>query len=162
MIMGYGDFPLFRMNSLQIKWWIAGGDFRRQFANVVSKTWRTGVVMLNPSLFAVGTVDPRGRCNDIPPPWEQFEMWQVCNKPSVRYMECACRNYFDPEVQGPWHLREKMRGLDRHHPFCQFDKAAKRTFTVSEQSATARVAEKKAPQARPDEWMRTQVEQGGG
>src|SRR4029077_17723967 len=58
--MSYEDFPLFRLNSLQVKYWIAGADFRRLITRLVSKTWRTGVVILNPALYAIGTVNPHG------------------------------------------------------------------------------------------------------
>lgn len=156
--MNLSDFPLFRLNSLQVKYWIAGGDFKRQIANLVSKTYKTGTVMLNPQLFAIGTVDPRGNAADLNPPFKRFEMWQVCNKPSVKYMQCACRNYFDPEVQGPWHLRDKERGRDQHHPHCQFDRTAKVVWTKNHDSAFHRISEKKTPQARPDEWVRTRTE----
>ncbi len=110
--MSYEDFPLFRLNSLQVKYWIAGADFRRLITRLVSKTWRTGVVILNPALYAIGTVNPHGDSQDLPPPWQQFQMWQICNKPSVRYSQCACREYWDPEVQGPWKLRDKQRMAD--------------------------------------------------
>jgi hypothetical protein len=73
-------------------------------------------------------------------------------------MECACRNYFDPEVQGPWYLRDKERGLDMHHPHCQFDMTAKRVWVDSYKSATHRVSEHRAPQERPDEWVRRRQE----
>lgn len=155
--MDYTGFPLFRLNSLQIWFWAAGDkkDLRRQLASTIAKTWNTGVVVLSPTLYAIATIDPRGNVTDLAPPFQQFEMWQVCNKPSIRYMECACRNYWDPEVQGPWHLREKMRGLDMHHPHCQFDRTAATVWSTNKKSADARVAEHRAPQARPDEWVKT-------
>lgn len=159
----YAGFPLFRLNSLQILFWTAGRDFhgtnmRRALASVISKTYRTGVVVLSPTLYAIGTVDPMGRITELPPPFQQFEMWQVANKPSVRYDQCACRNYWDPEVQGPWRLREKERGLDIHHPFCQFDRTAMPVWTTSYQSGHQRAAADLNPQKRPDEWVRTRQE----
>lgn len=151
-------FPLFRLNSLQVKYWIAGGDFRALICRTVSKTYRTGVVILNPQLYAIGTVNPHGDAQDLPPPWQQFQMWQICNKPSVLYNECACREYWDPEVQGPWRLRDKERKMDRHHPFCQFDRVAMPTWSQSYRTGTERHRQRVNPQARPDEWLRTSNE----
>lgn len=156
--MSFEGFPLFRLNSLQILFWLKGGDFRRQITRLVSRTQRTGAVILSPTLRAIATVDPYGNFQELPPPHQKFEMWQICNKPSVKYMECACRNYYDPEVQGPWHLRDKERGMEMHHPHCQFDRTAKPVWTTNYQSATNRVAEKLAPQKRPDEWVKTRQE----
>lgn len=153
--MNLEGFPLFRLNSLQVKYWIAGGDFRRLIAKMVSRTYRTGVVILNPHLYAIGTVNPHGDTQDLPPPFKQFEMWQICNIPSVRYNECACRNYWDPEVQGPWKLRDKERNNEQHHPHCQFDRVAKPVWKQNYREATERVKVHQAPQVRPDEWVRT-------
>lgn len=153
-------FPLFRLNSLQILFWTAGNNFhgtnmRAALASTISKTYRTGVVVLSPTLYAIATVDPRGRITELQPPFQQFEMWQVCNKPSVRYDQCACRNYWDPEVQGPWRMREKERGMDIHHPHCQFDRTAKKVWTTNYRTGHERAAADLNPQARPDEWVRT-------
>lgn len=158
----FTGFPLFRLNSRQILFWTAGAiggvNLKRELASVIAKTWRTGVVVLSPTLYAIGTVDPRGNTSDLEPPFQQFEMWQVCNKPSVRYDECACRNYWDPEVQGPWRLREKERGMDLHHPHCQFDRTAKQVWTTNYRTGTERQAAHLNPQARPDEWVRTRTQ----
>ena len=156
----YSGFPLFRLNSLQILFWTAGSNFhgsnlRREIASMISKTYRTGVVVLAPTLYAIATVDPMGRVEELPPPFQQFQMWQVCNKPSVRYDECACRNYWDPEVQGPWRLRDKERGLDIHHPHCQFDRTAAPVWTENYRTGTERHAAHLDPQTRPDEWVKT-------
>lgn len=151
----FDGYPLFRMNTATVKCWLIGGVLRRQLANTVAKTWKTGVVMLSPTLYAIGTVDPRGNPSSLSPPFKKFEMWQVCNKPSVRYSECACRHYYDPEVQGPWHLRDKERGADIHHPHCQFSRTAAAGWTQDYKSAVARKRAGMSAQARPDEWVRT-------
>lgn len=156
-------FPLFRLNSLQVLFWTAGSNFhgtnmRAALASTISKTYRTGVVVLSPTLYAIATVDPRGRVEELPEPFQQFAMWQVCNKPSVRYDECACRNYWDPEVQGPWRLRDKERGLDIHHPHCQFDRTAVPVWTTNYRTGMERSAAHLNPQTRPDEWIRTRQE----
>jgi len=154
----FTGFPLFRLNSLQILFWLKGGDRQRLMASMISKTWKSGAVILSPTLYAIATVDPWGNVHALKEPFQKFEMWQVCNKPSVKYDECACRNYYDPEVQGPWHLRDKQRGMDVHHPFCQFERLAAPVWKKSYDSATTRVAEKLTPQTRPDEWIRTREE----
>lgn len=154
----FTGFPLVRLNSLQALFWLKGGDRQKQMANIYSKTWKGGLVILSPTLYAIATVGPWGNINDLPPPHRQFEMWQVANKPSVKYMECACRNYYDPEVQGPWHLRDKQRGMDVHHPFCQFERTAMPVWVQSKVSAEERAAAHLNPQTRPDEWIRRREE----
>lgn len=156
--MSYQGFPLFRLNSLQVRYWLAGGDFRWLIARTVSKTYRTGVVILSPTLHAIGTVDPRGNTQDLPPPHKTFQMWEICNKPSIVYNECACRNFWDPEAMGPWHLRDKERKMDRHHPFCQFDRVAMPTWQQSYRTGHELLGKHQNPQARPDEWIRTSNE----
>ena len=156
--LDYDGFPMFRMNSAMVKYWIAGGILRRRLADTVAKTWRTGVVMLNPTLYAVGLVDPRGIASDLAPPFRQFEMWQVCNAPSVKYGECVCRHFYDPEVQGPWSQREKERGMDIHHPHCQFERTAVAGWKHGMKSAVNRRNQGLRAQTRPDEWVRTRRE----
>lgn len=151
----YEGFPLFRMNSDMIKYWLLGGQLRRGLANTIAKTWKTGVVILNPNLYAIGTVTPNGVCTDLTPPFHKFEMWQICNKPSVRYNECACRGYYDPEVGGCWGERDKERGMDIHHPHCQFERTSQKGFNRAYKSGHARSAAGLNPQERPDEWIRT-------
>jgi hypothetical protein len=158
--MNIEGFPLFRLNSLQILFWAAGNvlhgqNLRRELASMISKTYRSGCVVLSPTLYAIAVVRPNGEAIDLPPPFKEFEMWQVANKPSVRYDQCACRNYWDPEVQGPWRLRDKERGLDIHHPFCQFDRTAAPVWTQSYVTGTQRAKAHLDPQARPDEWVKT-------
>lgn len=154
----YDGFPLFRMNSDTVKYWLIGGALRRELANTIAKTWRTGVVVLSPTLYAIGIVRPDGSTEDLRPPFRSYHMWQIANKPSAKYGECACRNYYDPEVGGPWSMRERERGLDIHHPHCQFERTATAGWTQAYRSATARQDQGLNPQARPDEWVRTRQE----
>lgn len=154
----YEGFPMFRMNSSMVKYWIARGILRRKLADTIAKTWNTGVVVLNPTLYAIGLVDPRGVASDLAPPFRQYEMWQVCNKPSVRYDQCVCRHFYDPEVQGPWRLRDKERLADVHHPHCQFERTAVRGWKHGLQSAVTRKKQGLSSQTRPDEWVRTRQE----
>ena len=107
-------YPLFRCNRALFLYWTAGGVLQRNLANTISKTWKTGVVVLTPRLYAVGTVDPRGNPNPLEPPYRQFEMWQVCNAPSVIYKECACRLYYDPESGGQWGDRDDRRAREQY------------------------------------------------
>lgn len=152
MIDGY---PLFRCNRALFLYWTAGGILRRNLANTISKTWKTGAVVLTPALYAVGTVDPRGNANDLPPPYRQFQMWQICNAPSIVYKECACRMFYDPESGGEWGDRDDVRSREQHHPHCQFERRAKEGWKRDYISAVQRRSEGLAPQARPDEWIKT-------
>jgi hypothetical protein len=149
-------YPLFRCNRALFAYWSAGGVLRRELCNTISKTWKTGVVILTPALYAVGTVDPRGNPGQLSPPYQRFEMWQICNAPSAKYKECACRMFFDPESQGPWGARDDARARDRHHPHCQFTMRALVGWKKDYQNAMARLLDDKSPQARPDEWLRTE------
>lgn len=151
----YDGFPMFRLNSDMVKYWLIGGPLRRRLADTISKTYKTGVVVLNPALYAIGLVDPAGRCTDLSPPFRQYEMWQICNMPSVRYSECACRNFYDPEVGGAWGDRDEARGRDQHHPHCQFVRVAMDGWKRDRRAAVGRMKEGLGPQARPDEWVRT-------
>lgn len=151
----YDGYPLFRCNRAMFAYWAAGGVLRRNLCNTIAKTWKTGVVILTPALYAVGTVDPIGRGEDLPGPYRQFEMWQICNAPSARYKECACRRFYDPESGGPWGARDDSRGREQHHPHCQFERRALPAWKQDYRSAWARKRQGLSPQARPDEWIRT-------
>jgi hypothetical protein len=152
MLDGY---PLFRCNRALFLYWTAKGVLRRNLANTIAKTWKTGAVILTPALYAVGTVDPRGNPNDLPPPYRQFKMWQICNAPSVIYKECACRLFYDPESGGEWGERDDRRAKETHHPHCQFDRKAESGWKQDYVSAHQRLRSGLNPQARPDEWIRT-------
>lgn len=158
---GLGEFPLFRMHSAQTKLWLISPIFQRQLGSTISKTYRTGVVMLAANLDAIATVDPRGNVTALRPPHRKFEMWQICNMPSIRYSECACRNYWDTEAGAPWGSRDTERGRDVHHPFCQFVRVAKATFNEAGFRSFEHLKELGRPEARPDEWqrLRTELEQ---
>ena len=156
MLDGY---PLFRCNRALFAYWCAKGVLRRQLANTISKTWRTGAVVLTPRLYAVGMVDPRGNAHDLPPPYRQYQMWEICNKPSAKYKECACRRFYDPESGGAWGARDKERTQDLHHPHCQFERRATQAWKQNYLSAVRRLSEGLAPQARPDEWNRARNDQ---
>lgn len=151
-------YPLFRCNRAIFAHWTAGGILQRNLCNVISKTWRTGAVILTPRLYAVGWVDPRGNGHPMNPPYRQYQMWEICNKPSAKYAECACRMYYDPESGGAWGLRDRERSRDLHHPHCQFERRAIQGWKQDYLSAVRRVSEGRAPQARPDEWNRTRSE----
>lgn len=151
---GFDGFPLFRMNSAQTKLWLIVPSYKRQLADIVAKTYNTGVVMLSATLYAIATVNPRGGIIDLPPPHKQFHMWQVINRPSVAYNECACRKFWDPESGDEWGKRDKERMADIHHPFCQFKRTADAVFQEAGFSACERVHVGQSAQARPDEWVK--------
>lgn len=151
--MALNDYPLFRMNTAFTKLWLISPVGKREMANMMAKTYKTGVVVLSHQLHAIAVVDPRGVPRDLAPPFQQFEMWQIANKPSIRHDECACRNFYDPAAGGPWKDRSEVRGKDLHHPFCQFDRTAMRVYKDSQKSAVHRGKEGKSYQIRPDEWV---------
>lgn len=148
-------YPLFRCNRALFAYWTAKGVLRRNLCNTIAKTWKTGVVILTPALYAVGTVDPRGNGHELPPPYRQFQMWEICNAPNPIYKECACRHYYDPESGGAWGLRDDKRAKEQHHPHCQFERRAVAGWKQDYQNAWARKRAGLNPQARPDEWIRT-------
>lgn len=153
--MSLDGYPLFRCNRALFLYWTAGGVLQRNLANTIAKTWKCGVVVLTPRLYAVGTVDPRGNPSPLEPPYRQYKMWQICNAPSVVYKECACRTYYDPESGGAWGDRDDRRARDQHHPHCQFERRAEDGWQKDYVSAVRRKSAGLAPQARPDEWIRT-------
>lgn len=152
--MSFDGYPLHRLNSGHIRGWLTITVVRREMASFLGKTYKTGVVVLSPTLRAFALVSPTGAITELPPPHKKFEFWQIANKPSARYQECACRNFWDPASGGPWGARDKERVADIHHPHCQGRQVASLAWNRAYESATARQAEKRSPQERPDEWDR--------
>lgn len=131
---------------------------RQQMLEVwLERYGRQGVGLCTHTLRLIAYIRPDGTLHELKPPFQQFQMWQMANAPKVHStagQTCACANYYDPEVQGPW----KERGLppNHHHPFCQFSKTAVAVYQDAWVSAAHRVANKLTPQERPDEWVRRQ------
>jgi hypothetical protein len=120
-----------------------------------------GCVVLDPALKAFAKVAPNGQVTELVPPLKRFLFHQIDNKPSARYGECACRNYHDPESGEPWGNRDKERGLDIHHPFCQGREGSIQAYSQSYERGMDRLGRGLNPQARPDEWLRTIAEVTG-
>lgn len=156
----HDGYPLHRLNTGQMYAWLFSPIIQKQMTSWLGKHYRTGVVILSPGLKAFAKVAPTGQVTAIPKPWHRFEFWQIDNKPSFLYGECACRNYIDPETGGKWGDRDKERGLDIHHPFCQCRQTAQVVFDRSKEAADARVKDGRAPQARLDEWAKAAEELG--
>jgi len=151
----FDGYPLHRLNSAHMLAWLMFPVVRRQMASWMGKHYKTGTVVLSPTLLAIATVAPNGIITELRPPHRKFEFWQCDNKPSAIYGECACRKYWDPESQDEWGKRDKERGRDIHHPFCQGRQTSGATWQQAYDSATSRVEDgKKTAQARPDEWIR--------
>lgn len=159
--MSYDGYPLHRLNTGHMRAWLCIPVLRREMASFLSKTYRTGCVVLSPSLRAVALVDPRGNITELPPPHRAYQFWQLANKPSLRSGECACRNFWDPETGGPWGERDRERSRDIHHPHCQAREVSTAAWTLAYRSAVARASEGRAPQARPDEWTQQAKELEG-
>lgn len=158
MIDGY---PLHRLNSGHIRAWLLLPVLKREMASFLAKTYRTGVVVLSPTLHAFALVAPNGVITELPPPHRKFAFHQLANKPSLRAGECACRNFWDPESQGPWGARDYEKARDIHHPHCQAREVSSKAWEIAHASATARVEQKQTPQVRPDEWIRQAKELEG-
>lgn len=144
------DFPIHRLNTAQTKAWVSFENSRALIASNLAKKYpKTGVGLLSATLYLFVLIDPRGKYRLLKAPLVQYEMFQVANAP-YHWEECACRNYYDPEVLGPWRLRGEKAG---HHPFCQFNKTAVPVYSKCFDSATRRVEQGQEPQTRPDEWF---------
>lgn len=155
------DLPLHRLNTGYIRAWLFIPGMKREMASWLGKTYRTGCVLLAPTLRAFAIVSPTGVVTELPPPHKRYEMWQIANAPSALAGECACRNFFDVETQGPWGARPREKSAGIHSPFCQFRRVSTLTFERAEKEATARVAEGRAPEPRPDAWNRAAEELEG-
>lgn len=152
--MSYDDLPLHRLNTGHMRAWLVLPYVKREMVSFLAKTYRGGCAVVAPTLRVIATVSPRGHLTELPPPHRRVEFSALANKPSIRAGECACRGFWDPESQGPWGARpEALR--DIHHPHCQCRAVSVQSWQRAFDSATARVAEGRAPQARPDEWSRT-------
>jgi hypothetical protein len=132
-----------------------------QTANWLAKNYKTGVVVLSPELRAFALVSPNARITSLKWPFKKYLFHQIANKPSAIYRECACRNFYDPESGGAWGDRDKERMADMHHPHCQGREVAIAAWDLNYRTAVARVAENRAPQTRPDEWIKTAKELEG-
>lgn len=144
-------FPLHRLNSAQTKAWLLYPNTRPFTADTLAKKYGgSGVGLLSATLRLFVLVQPTGRYIEVPRPWKKYEMWQVANSPNP-VSECACRNYIDPEVEGPWSARDGKFG---HHPLCQFRDTAGDVFELGMKSAVHRVEQGLTPQVRPDEWLK--------
>jgi hypothetical protein len=145
-------FPLHRLNTPQVKMWLASESWRREHAARLAEKYRGGVGVLSPTMYLFVVVDPRGVITERQPPYHRFEMHQIDNQPEPE--RCPCGDYFDPEARGPWRLRPEFeRG--EHHPLCQFDPFSKRTFYRAAVMANDRLDRgEENPQERPDEWLK--------
>lgn len=149
-------FPIHRLNTPQMKMWLASESWKREQAARLAERYRGGVGLLSPTMFLFATVDPRGNIRAYVPPFRRYEMWQIANQPETE--RCPCGDFFDPEVQGPWRDRPDFeRGV--HHPLCQFDPHAQKVFVLAASRANERLDRgEENPQERPDEWIKIREE----
>lgn len=154
-------YPVHRLNTAQARTWLLFPQLRRDMASWLAKNYKTGVVVLSPELRAFALVAPNAQIRKLAWPYRKFEFWQIANKPSALYRECACRNFYDPESGGAWGDRDKERNMDLHSPFCQGREVATAAWTHAYQHATARVAEGRTPEPRPDAWNNVALELEG-
>lgn len=146
--------PYHRLNTLFTRLWNGSRHVQHTIATHLARSYGGPVVILNCLLEHIANVDERGNVKSLQPPFRQYEMWQVSNAPKPQ-TECACGMYMDLENGGlPW----RDRGVDEHHPFCQFDRTAKQVFAKAANTAARRSEAGERPQARPDEWTRLRKE----
>lgn len=98
--------------------WLAGGQLQRALAAKVANNYRANVGILSVTGYLIAYVEPNGSIQELSPPFKSYARHEISNKPTVE--QCACRNFFDPEIEGPWSLRNSSE----HHPICQFQKDA--------------------------------------
>jgi hypothetical protein len=83
------------------------------------------------------------------PPFNWYSRHDIANKPELQ--ACPCANFYDPEIQGPW----KLRNSSEHHPICQFDQTSMETFNRLSR------AHSEGTRKRADDWTRTREEVRG-
>lgn len=117
------DVPLHMLTGNETKMWLGAGALRKAIAEKIRFNYPSGAAVLSISGHLIAYVQPNGAVRELPPPHRRFEKWQIANKPKPN--ECACREFYDPEIGGPW----RLRGTDDHHPVCEFDQHAVRVLT---------------------------------
>jgi hypothetical protein len=142
--MAYG-IPLHQLTNNQTKLWLLGGEVRRGIANKVVAEYPTGCGIVAWRGQLIAYVSPRQDIRELAPPFRRVSRDEVANKPSPTV--CACQNFWDPEVGGPW----KLRGTDKHHPFCQFDKHSQTVYRKMQQLICEAGGSERV---RPDEHLR--------
>jgi len=154
--------PIHRMNSLQATAWVRGGEPRRFLGAFFAKTYPDGCAVTECGYRLIGWVDKKGNCFDIPPPHRSIHFSKVANAPKADF-DCPCREFYDPEIGGPW----KLRNSSEHHPQCQFEPASMKVWALLKSRgfmAPAGVAPwmHKAPEMRPDYLEMLRQEARGG
>jgi len=136
-----------QLTNNQTKLWLLGGDTRREIAANIATHYHgerpVGVVAWRGQLIAwIGT---RGEVKLLSPPFQRVHRNAVENSPAPQ--SCACAEYYDPEVGGPWKNRDLPNS---HHPYCQFDKTSHTVFGAMMRKA----CQSGANALRPDEHLR--------
>ncbi len=139
--------PYHQLTNNQTKLWLLGGDVRAQMARGIAELYRSGCGIVAWRGQHIAYVRPNGTVQELTPPFHRIEREHIANKPETT--ACACAEFYDPEVQGPW----KLRGTADHHPYCQFAAGCALTYK--------RMAEKTTQAGgtdamRPDEHLREQ------
>lgn len=144
MSLVYG-LPVHMLNRNHSIVWLTGGAIRKGMALKIVSEYRGGCAIATHKGFVIAMVAPNGAVRELPPPFHMVTRADIANKPTA--LNCVCQSFWDEEVQGPW----RSRGLDRHHPYCQFNKTAQ---TVYMNMAAKIVGAGGAGKVRPDEHLR--------
>lgn len=132
------DLPLAGLDVSQSRFFWLSPAARLLVARVFGKKYGQCLIVTY-DLLIVGKALANGTLEVFRPPYYRTEMWRLVNKPEKT--ECKCADFYDPEVQGPWRLRQSTR----HHPFCVYDRPSPVLFKQFERPLPLYPIEKRAP-----------------
>ena len=138
------DVPYYQLTRSQTRLWPLGGEHRKRIAKAVVQRCPGGAAVVEFYGRVIAYVAPNEGVRELAPPFKRVHRHQIVNAPGPD--QCACREYYDLESHGPWHLRPDAQG--RHHPLCEFKSTAQAVF----EAAT------RHPHARPDAILRKEAE----
>lgn len=104
-----------------------GESQRAKFASQLAKMYpQNGCGVCSPTMKLVAYVSPRAELRLLVAPFRVIPISAIANKPTIA--DCACFQFWDPEVKGAWGLRSEgeRERLGGHHPMCQYKPTATR------------------------------------
>lgn len=142
------DLPLIRLEPLQTSlWWLSPGA-RLLIGRVFSRRYGPCYVCTD-DCCCVAKVLPSGKIELAKAPYTRYAMWQMSNNPTPA--NCHCADFVDPEVVGPW----KVRNSERHHPMCIYDRTSQVVFSQFARNPMTSQSDLKREldHQRPDAWV---------
>ena len=141
----------YQLSKTQSEMWLHGGSFRQRVATHIVSKYPEGAAVVEFYGRVIAMVAPNGSVRELSPPFKRMHRNQISISP--RPQQCACANFFDPEVGGPWKLRPGVE--HRHHPFCEFNLTSHRVFDAITTAIQCQGS------VRPDEHLREEERQLG-